>query len=151
GGHTDSQGRESSNMALSQSRADAVVDALLTQGLDTVYLRAVGFGETQPIADNETEDGRAQNRRIAFRLLEDEARSEVTSITIGTEAASSGSEPGAVQGTDATGQELIVIGNPQDGPPKLEADAVVTQSEVPLPRPESLSTPGEGAQEDDNG
>ncbi|MEM9271260.1 MAG: OmpA family protein, partial [Pseudomonadota bacterium] len=47
GGHTDSQGRESSNMALSQSRADAVVDALLTQGLDTVYLRAVGFGETQ--------------------------------------------------------------------------------------------------------
>jgi len=72
-GHTDSQGRESSNMALSQSRADAVVTALLERGVDMVFLYATGYGETRPIADNDTEEGRARNRRIAFRLVTDEA------------------------------------------------------------------------------
>lgn len=68
-GHTDSQGRESSNMALSQDRADAVLSALLERGIDTVFLSARGYGESTPIADNSTEDGRALNRRISFELL----------------------------------------------------------------------------------
>ncbi|MSU91315.1 OmpA family protein [Rhodobacteraceae bacterium 2CG4] len=67
-GHTDSQGRESSNMALSQTRAEAVLAALLERGVDMVFLYATGYGETRPIADNGTEEGRAQNRRIAFSL-----------------------------------------------------------------------------------
>ncbi|MHA3976155.1 OmpA family protein [Halovulum sp. GXIMD14794] len=76
-GHTDSQGRESSNMALSQARAQAVMAALLERGVDMVFLNARGYGEEQPIADNETEEGRARNRRIAFRLIEkDEAADE---------------------------------------------------------------------------
>lgn len=71
GGHTDSQGREEMNRSLSQSRADAVLDALLAQNLLLGEVTAVGYGEAEPIADNETEEGRAQNRRIEFKMIRD--------------------------------------------------------------------------------
>ena len=71
GGHTDSQGREEMNLNLSQSRADAVLDSLLARNMLLGEITAVGYGETQPIADNETEEGRQVNRRIAFKLLEE--------------------------------------------------------------------------------
>jgi OmpA-OmpF porin, OOP family len=70
GGHTDSKGGEVLNQALSQARADAVLDALLSRDVLVAHLTARGYGESQPIADNETEEGRARNRRIAFRLME---------------------------------------------------------------------------------
>ncbi len=69
GGHTDSQGREIMNLNLSQSRADAVMDALLSREVFLDQLTAKGYGESEPIADNETENGRARNRRIAFKLM----------------------------------------------------------------------------------
>ncbi|PRX35459.1 OmpA-OmpF porin, OOP family [Meinhardsimonia xiamenensis] len=69
GGHTDSQGRESMNLRLSQNRADAVLNALLARRVDTRNLSAKGYGETQPIAPNDTEEGREANRRIEFRLI----------------------------------------------------------------------------------
>ncbi|TCP62851.1 OOP family OmpA-OmpF porin [Rhodovulum bhavnagarense] len=69
GGHTDSQGREEMNEALSQQRAEAVLDALMARRVLTSNLTAKGYGESQPIADNDTEDGREANRRIAFRLI----------------------------------------------------------------------------------
>jgi OOP family OmpA-OmpF porin len=68
GGHTDSQGREEMNLGLSQSRADAVLNGLLARGVLVSNLTARGYGETRPIADNETEEGRERNRRIEFRL-----------------------------------------------------------------------------------
>lgn len=68
GGHTDSQGREESNQLLSQARADAVLDALAARRVLTSQISAKGYGETRPIADNSTEEGREANRRIAFRL-----------------------------------------------------------------------------------
>lgn len=71
GGHTDSQGREEMNLNLSQSRADAVLDSLLARNMLLGELSAIGYGEAQPIADNETEDGRQENRRIEFKLLEE--------------------------------------------------------------------------------
>ena len=71
GGHTDSQGREEMNLNLSQHRADAVLDSLLARNMLLGNITAVGYGETQPIADNETEEGRQDNRRIAFKLLEE--------------------------------------------------------------------------------
>ena len=71
GGHTDSQGREEMNLNLSQHRADAVLDSLLARNMLLGDITAVGYGETQPIADNETEEGRQDNRRIAFKLLEE--------------------------------------------------------------------------------
>ena len=56
-GHTDSQGRESMNLNLSQERADAVLNAILARRVLTTNLTAVGYGETVPIADNGTEEG----------------------------------------------------------------------------------------------
>lgn len=65
-GHTDSQGKGANNMKLSQARAQAVVDYLISGGVDASRLKAIGYGETRPIADNTTAKGRAQNRRIEF-------------------------------------------------------------------------------------
>lgn len=70
-GHTDSQGREEMNLNLSQSRADAVLNGLLAREVLVSNLVAQGYGESQPLASNETEEGREQNRRIEFRLLVD--------------------------------------------------------------------------------
>ncbi len=65
-GHTDASGDTISNEALSQSRAEAVLDALVIRGVDGQRLTAIGFGESQPVAPNITDDGRAENRRIEF-------------------------------------------------------------------------------------
>jgi|GEM_PF-73111 len=78
GGYTDSQGREEMNQALSQRRAEAVVSALLARRVLTTNLKAFGYGEAAPIADNDTEDGREANRRIEFSLVgETRPRAEV--------------------------------------------------------------------------
>ena len=67
-GHTDSQGADAYNQDLSQQRAAAVVSYLIDQGVDGARLSAIGYGETLPIADNDTPEGRAQNRRIEFNV-----------------------------------------------------------------------------------
>ena len=69
GGHTDSQGREEMNLNLSKGRAEAVLTALRGARVKLKSLTAEGYGETQPIADNSTEEGREANRRIEFRLM----------------------------------------------------------------------------------
>jgi OmpA-OmpF porin, OOP family len=66
GGHTDSDGDDAANQSLSERRAQAVVDDLVRAGLPPSCFTAVGYGSTQPIAANDTEDGKAQNRRIEF-------------------------------------------------------------------------------------
>lgn len=67
-GYTDSQGGEEMNKRLSQQRADSVLDALRMRRVPTRGFTAEGFGEENPIADNETEEGREANRRIEFSL-----------------------------------------------------------------------------------
>jgi outer membrane protein OmpA-like peptidoglycan-associated protein len=67
GGHTDSQGAEAFNVELSRRRALAVRDYLASRGIDVTHLAIAGYGESQPIADNTTADGRAQNRRVVMR------------------------------------------------------------------------------------
>lgn len=69
GGHTDAQGREEMNLDLSQKRAEAVIAALMERRVLTGNLTAMGYGETVPVADNDTEAGREANRRIEFRLV----------------------------------------------------------------------------------
>ncbi|MEM6943884.1 MAG: OmpA family protein, partial [Pseudomonadota bacterium] len=66
GGHTDARGGAQGNLALSQNRANAVAVALIDRGVPADAVTAVGFGETQPIADNGTAEGRAQNRRTTL-------------------------------------------------------------------------------------
>ena len=68
-GHTDSRGRDAYNQGLSEARAASVVEYLSANGMDASRLEAKGFGETQPIGDNGTAEGRAQNRRIDFNVL----------------------------------------------------------------------------------
>ncbi len=70
GGHTDAQGPEDLNLRLSQARADAVVRALAERGVPVNRMVPRGFGETVPIASNETDAGRARNRRINFEPAE---------------------------------------------------------------------------------
>jgi len=69
GGHTDNIGVAADNMTLSQQRADAVKNYLVSKGIDPNRLNAMGYGSTQPLADNATAAGRAQNRRVEFKLL----------------------------------------------------------------------------------
>ncbi len=65
-GHTDSDGDNAANMALSEKRAQAVADYLVLAGLPKDRLKAVGYGSTQPVAPNDTDEGKAKNRRIDF-------------------------------------------------------------------------------------
>lgn len=69
-GHTDSSGRAEVNLSLSQERAEAVRDALVRRGVEAGRLQAVGYGESRPIADNATRDGRERNRRIEIYFIE---------------------------------------------------------------------------------
>ena len=69
GGHTDDRGRDESNQRLSERRAQAVRDWLVSHGVDAGRLEVRGYGETRPTASNATPQGRARNRRIEFRRL----------------------------------------------------------------------------------
>jgi outer membrane protein OmpA-like peptidoglycan-associated protein len=70
-GHTDSDGEDEANLALSVSRAEAVVDALILRGIGPERLYAIGYGESLPIASNETRAGKQANRRIVFTLADE--------------------------------------------------------------------------------
>ncbi|MEZ4320847.1 MAG: OmpA family protein [Myxococcota bacterium] len=70
-GHTDSVGSVAANMELSQARAEEVRAALVDLGVPQSRVVARGFGPTHPVADNESDAGRAQNRRVAFIIVED--------------------------------------------------------------------------------
>jgi OmpA-OmpF porin, OOP family len=67
-GHTDSVGSDAHNLDLSERRAKAVMDYFISRGINADNLSAKGYGKSQPIADNETEAGRASNRRVELRV-----------------------------------------------------------------------------------
>lgn len=68
-GHTDSTGSDAYNQALSERRAQSVADYLTSQGVARARMGIRGYGETQPIASNDTEAGRAQNRRVEIKVV----------------------------------------------------------------------------------
>jgi OmpA-OmpF porin, OOP family len=68
-GHTDSKGADTYNETLSQGRSQSVVDYLISQGIEGSRLTAHGYGESRPIETNDTEEGRANNRRVEFTVL----------------------------------------------------------------------------------
>jgi outer membrane protein OmpA-like peptidoglycan-associated protein len=70
-GHTDADGDTDANLALSVARAEAVVAELIKRGVSESRLYAEGYGESDPIASNDTKDGKAKNRRIAFEISEE--------------------------------------------------------------------------------
>jgi outer membrane protein OmpA-like peptidoglycan-associated protein len=69
GGHTDDTGDAAMNTELSKARAEAVRAELVAMGVSPERLTAVGYGATRPIADNDTEEGRAQNRRTELKII----------------------------------------------------------------------------------
>ncbi|MGQ0586663.1 MAG: OmpA family protein [Gammaproteobacteria bacterium] len=69
GGHTDSVGPDALNQRLSLRRANSVKDFLVGEGIDAARLAAVGYGEAAPAESNETAEGRAANRRVAFKAI----------------------------------------------------------------------------------
>lgn len=70
GGHTDDVGSDELNLKLSQERATAVLDYLVLAGIEASRLQATGYGETQPLVSNDTEEGKAANRRTEFVIVE---------------------------------------------------------------------------------
>jgi len=76
-GHTDNSGSDKTNMALSKARAEAVKSFLVQKGIAENRINIYYFGESKPIASNDTEEGRAKNRRVEFRIV----KSDGTSLT----------------------------------------------------------------------
>ncbi|WP_294325929.1 OmpA family protein, partial [uncultured Sphingomonas sp.] len=68
-GHTDSTGSDAYNQTLSERRAASVATYLTSRGVQSARIGTRGFGETQPIASNETEEGRAENRRVEIKIV----------------------------------------------------------------------------------
>ena len=68
-GHTDNEGTAAYNLTLSQNRAKAVFDYLVQQGIPAIRMTYAGYGLTKPVDTNETEQGRANNRRTEFRVI----------------------------------------------------------------------------------
>ena len=73
-GHTDSQGAKALNQKLSKDRAESVKKALEKRGIDAARLTAKGYGPDKPVGDNKTAEGRQQNRRVQFVVLEKRAK-----------------------------------------------------------------------------
>lgn len=71
-GYTDSTGSDAYNLTLSQQRAQAVYNYLLANGLKTLSITYIGYGKSNPIASNDTEAGRAQNRRVVLAITANE-------------------------------------------------------------------------------
>lgn len=68
-GHTDSTGSDAFNQTLSENRARTVANYLMSQGVSAARIRSQGFGETMPVADNATIEGRAKNRRVEIKIV----------------------------------------------------------------------------------
>lgn len=151
GGHTDAQGSEGSNLALSRQRAEAVLQAMSAAGVDTANMTAAGYGESRPLASNETEAGREANRRIEFRLLAPEpvepaAPAAVPGIAGVTAPASpeAGAPPlGLEPALSAVPAELAPPPPlPEPAPPVAEASAqAVLEWPAGAPQPQVLDRP----------
>ncbi|WP_374642739.1 OmpA family protein [Tabrizicola sp.] len=119
GGHTDAQGSEGGNLALSQARAEAVLLALQGRRVDISGMTAVGYGESQPIAENDSDEGRERNRRIEFVLKGHPAPAPAVETT-------------AAAGTAGAGAAV-------DTSPSV---APTEKTIRPLPRPDDLAAEG---------
>jgi OOP family OmpA-OmpF porin len=102
-GFTDSQGSEDGNQRLSQQRADAVLDGLRVRRVPVANFQSMGYGEADPISDNETADGREANRRIEFSLIVPESNEQLTGLD--QIAAESAAEKTALEHTAAPEDE----------------------------------------------
>ncbi len=90
GGYTDNKGNADGNKKLSQSRADSVKKALVGLGVTDAMLKSVGYGDANPVGDNNTDEGRFKNRRIEYKKSDGSAPTSTTTTTTTTGNANSG-------------------------------------------------------------
>jgi OmpA-OmpF porin, OOP family len=133
-GHTDSQGSEGGNKALSQARAEAVLLALQGRRVDISGMRAVGYGEATPIADNGDEAGREANRRIEFVLTGQGA------VAVDGDAQAADPAQGSAPPANPAGSAAVAV---DGGTPDFSGDtspsvAPTEKTLRPLPRPAEL-------------
>ncbi len=142
GGHTDSQGRDEMNLALSQSRAEAVVQALIGRGVLIAAMTAKGFGETEAIADNKTEEGREANRRIAFKLLlSEEEAAKIAAATVAADAAALAAASAAAAQDAQSPVTEAATADTAAAVPEAEAEAEGSAEVVVLPAAENQIRP----------
>ena len=128
GGHTDAQGSADGNLALSQARAEAVLVALQGRQVDVSAMRATGFGEGGPIADNGDEAGREANRRIEFTLTDAASAPAAT-----TDSAAASAAAGATGAAPRDGKHDGSATTPAQGaqPPAPDTPAGQGRSAAP--------------------
>lgn len=143
GGHTDSQGSEGFNADLSRGRAQAIVAAMRAAGIDTTNMTSRGYGESQPLDSNDTEEGREANRRIEFRLLsprplQPDAPPQPAAVTGVTGAEPEGQPAAQRAGPD---MEVLAAGRTQ-GPqmPPVQGPQL-PQATAPAPQPQGPQLP----------
>jgi len=108
-GHTDNVGNARFNTKLSEQRAQSVVDYLVGAGVEEERLVAKGFGPEKPIADNDTDEGKAENRRVEFNIVEqgkvrtDRERSDTETETDESQGVEYVEEPEGTEGTEESG------------------------------------------------
>jgi OOP family OmpA-OmpF porin len=152
-GFTDSQGRDEMNLSLSQDRAESVLDALRMRRVPVAAFEAVGYGEANPIADNETEEGREANRRIEFSLIVPEGVEQPTTLE-GLEQPVAGQEPGVVPSATLTVTPVDVMPRPEDASAVMERPETRPRARTEerpdlssVPQDEAASADGEEAVE----
>ncbi|MBO6897518.1 MAG: OmpA family protein, partial [Shimia sp.] len=161
-GHTDSQGRESMNQALSQTRALAVLTALQERRVLTKGFLALGYGESQPIADNDTAEGREANRRIEFVRIVPEVEqaeaaakdgeakaTEADATTSGDEAEATDAENAeavSAETSEAATEEANEASESADVATTSEADAATEGTAADAPATEAEATADTGAE-----
>jgi OOP family OmpA-OmpF porin len=133
-GHTDAQGSEGGNLALSQARAEAVLIALQGRRVDVSAMWAKGYGEGIPIADNGTEEGREANRRIEFVLKSETYAGETRDADDAAQAAAE-----AAEGTEGGGAAAVAEGAAVAAEPEADQSPSRAPQEKtirPMPRPD---------------
>ncbi|WP_253188403.1 OmpA family protein [Rhodobacter sp. 24-YEA-8] len=137
-GHTDSQGSESGNAALSQARAEAVLMALQGRRVDVSNMTALGYGESTPIADNATEAGREANRRIEFSLKGAAAPETPAKAAPAEETAPTGDE--IATAPEDEDLEDLVLGSSDPDDPATPADEA-GEHDVQVPAAQGTAQP----------
>ncbi|NGY06788.1 OmpA family protein [Solimonas terrae] len=92
GGHTDSKGSDDYNQKLSEARAQSVMAYLIERGIAADRMTAVGYGETQPVADNDTDEGRELNRRVELKIT-NAASAATAAVPASSDAAPADQQP----------------------------------------------------------
>ena len=103
GGHTDSKGSDEYNQKLSERRAKSVVEYLTSKGIAGGRMTSVGYGESKPVADNATDEGRELNRRVELKVTEGAA----TVVPSAPAAVPADDQPGDVVPTDAPAADAV--------------------------------------------